>query len=183
MGRVDACGCSLACVLWTCRCDSTRLSPTMASRCRRNAFLPLSAFATVTRAHTRQDRHARVEHSRSGKSRAHSWALGVQDATPSVGSAEWGKYATQIERLAEAWCIKLENLLSTASRFRLETDTIMLAAEVEHWKFLQVKLPKKRTEKHTQAHTHVRAQREIEAGGQVRTHVRASARARNSSEA
>jgi hypothetical protein len=107
----------------------------------------------------------------------------VQDATPSVGSAEWGKYATQIERLAEAWCIKLENLLSTASRFRLETDTIMLAAEVEHWKFLQVKLPKKRTEKHTQAHTHVRAQREIEAGGHVRTHVRASARARNSSEA
>ena len=63
----------------------------------------------------------------------------MQDATPSVGSAEWGKYATQIERLAEAWCIKLENLLSTASRFRLETDTIMLAAEVEHWKFLQVK--------------------------------------------
>ena len=81
--------------------------------------------------------HARA-HSRSGKGRAHSWALGVQDATPSVGSAEWGKYATQIERLAEAWCIKLENLLSTASRFRLETDTIMLAAEVEHWKFLQV---------------------------------------------
>ena len=105
------------------------------SRTRTHKTRPECTSRAVLSGHTM---HA-LTADRSGKGRAHSWALGLQDATPSVGSAEWGKYATQIERLAEAWCIKLENLLSTASRFRLETDTIMLAAEVEHWKFLQVK--------------------------------------------